>query len=115
MAFKKFVGGGQSFSPKLSIRSTGQIGLNSGAIHRFNLEKYSFVELYFDEETSLIGVKPLKEKTDGSYPLKIRNKNISISAKAFLEFFSIYYQKSRALPAKWEDSENMIVANIAPR
>lgn len=112
MAFQRFEGSGRTFSPKLSVRSTGQIGLNSGAILRFKLDSYSYVDLYFDPENHIIGVKPLQKQGDASFKLVIRQKNISLSARSFLDFYDIDYSKTTVRRATWDADEEMIVAPL---
>ena len=57
MAFEKFTKtGGRIGTPKASIWSRGQIGLNRGAIERFNLDKYSHVILFYDREEKKVSL-----------------------------------------------------------
>lgn len=93
MPIEFFDKGGRGFVPKASIRSQGQIGLNQGAVHRFDLKNGDFVVLGYDKENRMIAIKPCKGTDAGSKRLVVRSKNGSISAKSFFDYFEIPYKK----------------------
>ena len=104
MAFEKFIAPKKKgFAPKLSIRRGAQIGVNYGAVEKFGLEKYEYAMLYYDKENKRIGIKPSKEKEKGTLRLRIKDKSGSISARSFLEYYSIDYKSKHSYPARFEE------------
>ena len=50
--FKKFIHKGRSTNPKAVIRKNGQMGFNSGAIGKYDLDIFKFVILYISINNS---------------------------------------------------------------
>ncbi len=112
MPFEKFTQTGKSYRPKISIRSNGQIGFNFGAIERFKLSKYKYAILFFDRENTRIGIRLTNNEEEGICKLQVRKSNAAIAAKAFLDYYSIDYSKTKRYEAAWDEKEDMIVSNI---
>jgi len=112
MAFERFIQTGKSYKPKISIRANGQIGLNQGSIEKFKLNKYKYAVLFFDRETKRIGIKPTNTEEEGICKLQIRKSNAAISGKAFLDYYSIDYSKTKRYEAVWDEKEKMIICVI---
>jgi len=112
MPFERFTETGKSYRPKISIRSNGQIGFNLGAIKKFALNKYKYAVLFFDRENIKIGIKLTNSEEDGISKLQVRKSNAAISAKAFFDYYSIDYSKSKRYDAVWDEKEQMIIASI---
>lgn len=106
MNFEIFREQGRGFEPKASIRKQGQIGLNQGAIIRYNIKDDQDVLLAYDKENRVIGIKPIGEPEKGSKRAVIKNNNCSIAAKAFFDFFDIPYKKETKTYELFEDKEN---------
>jgi hypothetical protein len=112
MPFEKFVQTGRSYKPKISIRSNGQIGLNFGAIEKFGLRKYKYAVLFYNAEESKVGIKFTNELEEGSLKLQIRDSNAAVSAKAFLDYYSINYSISKRYTIEWSENENLYTASL---
>lgn len=112
MPFERFTETGKSYRPRISIRANGQIGFSFGAIKKFSLAKYKFVVLFFDKENSKIGIKLTNSEEDGICKLQVRQLNAAISAKAFFDYYSIDYTKTKRYDAVWDEKEQMIIVSI---
>lgn len=112
MPFERFTQTGKSYRPKISIRSNGQIGFNFGAIEKFKLNKYKYAILFFDKEITRIGVKLTNDEEEGICKLQVRKSNAAISAKAFLDYYSIDYTKTKRYEATWDEKEQMVIVTI---
>lgn len=111
MAFEKFTGAGRSFKPKLSIRKNGQLGLNYGAVERYGIDKFEYVELYYDKENNRIGLKLSNEKSEGAVRCRVRSGNASIPAKSFLEYYKIDYREAKRMEVQ-RDEAGMLIAKL---
>jgi hypothetical protein len=61
-AFQKFEGFGSKMQPKVSLRSTGQIGLSQGCLRLFGISDKTWkMELFWDPEGQLVGMKPTQD------------------------------------------------------
>jgi hypothetical protein len=115
MPFEKFTLGGKTFSPRVAIRRSGQIGFNNGARLRFNLDSYTYVVLYYDAEDKKIGIElTTNENETGAIRLQKRQLNVSISAKSFFEYYKISYEKKQIFSPKWDESRKMIILELQP-
>lgn len=112
MPFEKFVMTGRSYKPKISIRANGQIGLNQGAIERFNLNKYKYAVLFFDKDSERIGIRLTNTEEEGICKLQVRQSNAAISGKAFLDYYEIDYSKTNRYDSVWDEKEKMIIVSI---
>lgn len=112
MAFEKFTKFGESFSPRISIRNNGQIGINKGAINRFGILDYSHLTIHFDKDNELIGVKLLNASEEGALPIVIRNDNLTLHAKSFLDCYGIDYSETRTFPVRWDEANSMIILDL---
>ncbi len=113
MGWEKFTQVGKSYKPKISIRSNGQLGFNFGSIEKFSLSKYSYAVLFFDPDTKRIGIRLTQNKAeDGVCKLQVRSTNGTISAKSFLDYYSIDYEKTKRFDAVWDPECEMITAKI---
>jgi hypothetical protein len=113
MGFEKFVLSGKSFRPKVSIRKSGMFGFNNALINKFNIKSYKFVILFFDKEKKIIGFKfSNNNEEEGIYKLSIREKSVSFSGKAFLDFYDIKVTNTKRFEANWDNKNEMLVIKI---
>src|ERR1039457_6664510 len=91
MAFEKFIAKKGRFTPQVTINKSGGLGLSSGMHHRYKLDDYAGVELYFDKEAQTVGIKLVEKESDGMFRLKKRanEKGAYFSARSFLASYSI--------------------------
>jgi hypothetical protein len=121
--FERFEAVGGSYEPKLSIRSNGAIGFSQGALHRFGLlDGDWFVSLYYDRKNGVVGIEPVREEGPGFLRLikrAIKGKdgrdsvNAFVSAKSFLDYFSIDYRQTRSFRAHFDEPSHKIVFNVS--
>ena len=81
-----------------SVRKGGKIGLNQGTTKRYNLSDYQFVLLFYDKEDQKIGIDFTNDPNEaGAIKLKLNQSEtaVSISAKAFFDFYQIDYSQTR--------------------
>ncbi len=107
MPFELFTNYGRGNKPKISIRSNGQIGINSGAIHRYNIHEGP-VHLFFDKDSQRIGIRLVNDADQNTAKLSIRNNNGYIGARAFLDYYGIDYSKTRTCE-NYLDRENKLI------
>jgi hypothetical protein len=115
MAFEKFTKtGGRIGTPKVSIWSRGQIGLNQGAVHRYQLSSFNFVVLYYDKDANMIGMKFTNNDTDeGATKItKRKNSGISFSSSAFLNYYGIDYNKTTKYDLEYDKENDLYVFNL---
>ncbi len=107
MNFEKFIAKKGKFTPQVTINRSGGLGLSSGMHHRYKLDNYMGVELYFDKEAQVIGIKLVEKESEGMFKLKKRpdEKGAYFSARSFLASYSIDPQKyaGRYSPEEIED------------
>lgn len=114
MKFEKFEDVGKSYAPNVAIRSSGQIGLLTGAMNRFKIEKgrHKYIEFYYSEDGNAIGIKPLEEPTNSAIKLRYNGEAADISAKSFLDKYGIDYEETRRYAAEWDDEREMVIVNL---
>jgi len=109
--WETFEFGGKTITPKLTIRKGWQLGLNSAAVERFNLEKYKYVVLKINKGEQKIGLKFTNdEKIKGVKKLRIIQGGVSLPAKGFIEYYDLYKVKEKRMLCEWDESEEMIIA-----
>ncbi|MDE2020904.1 MAG: hypothetical protein KGJ13_11260 [Patescibacteria group bacterium] len=110
MAFEEFTKVKGKFSPRVTINSRGGFGLSSGMHHRYGLDKYAAVKLFYDKESNRIGIKPVERESDTSFKLKKRDGEggAYFSAWSFIEAYAIDLGKyaGRYVPQEIEDQQH---------
>lgn len=91
MAFEEFKAKKGKFIPQITLNNSGGFGFSSGMHHRYQIDRYVGVKLYFDKENNRVGIKPFEKEEEGMFKLKKREneKGAFFSAKSFLEAYSI--------------------------
>lgn len=115
MAFVKFTQlGARIGKPTASIWSRGQIGLNLGAVENFDLNKFKYVVLYYDEDTNRVGFEFTNdENADGAIKLVVRkNAGVSFSAIAFLNKFGIEFGETRKYDLVRDEDSGLFVLDL---
>lgn len=124
MAWTKFVNTGGSFSPKISIRTNGQIGLSQGFLNRFDMDGDGWhIVLYHDHELRRIALEPTKDSSaPGAIKVLIRtvksadgrtSKTAQLSAKSFLEFSRIQFRdRLHTYRASDDKDGNLIIVDL---
>jgi hypothetical protein len=115
MTFEKFTKtGGRIGTPKASIWSRGQIGLNRGALERFSLDKYKFVMLFYDKENKKVGIKFTNDTTESNLIKIIHRKNggLSFSGTAFLHYYGINYAETKKYDLEYDKTNDLYVFDL---
>jgi hypothetical protein len=113
MAFERWATGGRSYKPKLTIRQGGQLGLNQGAVKRFQLDNETYAVLFYDPDGRRIGIKFTRNsEEEGVIKVITRLKSATVYAKPFLDYYAISYDKSRRFDLLWDASEELVVAAL---
>jgi hypothetical protein len=114
MAFERFTEVGRVFRPRASLRSNGQLGFNHGCVKRFSMQDFTHAVLFYDADTERIGVKLTNDKDEpGASTLTTRSGNGTISAGAFLEYYSLKPDKTTQHDIKLDDSAGMLIISVA--
>lgn len=110
MAFERFTLKGRGFKPKASIWSKGQISFNQGAVRRYKIDQYEYAVLFFDPETSRIGIKLTNdENEEGVQKIGKRKSGVMISAKSFLEHYAVDFSETRKYTLQKSDEEDFLL------
>jgi hypothetical protein len=113
MPFEKFTKTGRVYIPKASIWSRGQIGLNQGAIEKFNLDDFNFAVLYYDHDEKKIGIQFTNEKGEGAIKLtKRKGGGTSISANAFLGYYDIEHATTKKYDVALDEESGFFVIQL---
>lgn len=113
MAWEKFTLTSKG-SPKLTIRSGGQIGINESCVERYELAKYKYIVLLIDKDEKKIGIKFTNiENEEHSKPINFSKYGITIYAKNFVEFYGLDKIKKKKLDCIWDEAGQMLVASYA--
>jgi len=108
MAIEFFTKDGKGFLPKASIRKPGQIGLNQGAVERFEFKNGEYVLLGYDREKKMIAIRRIDDVQKGAKKVLVKGNSGAISAKSFFDYFDIPYHKTDAYELQ-EDKENELL------
>lgn len=95
MVFEAFISKGGKFVPQIIINKYGGFTLSSGMHHRYGIDKYIGVMIYFDKDGQRIGVKLLDKEETGMFKLKKseNEKGAFFSARSFLGAYNLDPQK----------------------
>ena len=112
MPYEKFEGQGSWMTQGAFVSVTPQatLILSRECYDKF-FKEYSAVQYFFNPEKKLIGLKPLKEKEEGSYAIRVtRKKNhiYVITANAFLSFYKIQHSERKKYEPKWNEAEGLV-------
>ena len=97
-------------APKATVLKNGQISINSTAYKEY-LKGAKYVELYNDDSTKKIGLKPKKYPVKSGFQLRPIGKNKSIyrvNAKPLIEHYGVKVEKKLAVKPKWNKSEGLL-------
>ena len=112
MAVEFFTKEGKGFSPKASIRKPGQIGLNQGSVERYKFINGEYVLLGYDREKKMVAIRRLNEAEKGAKKVNVKGNNGAISAKSFLDYFGIPYDKKGSFELKEDKEKQLLVFYI---
>ena len=97
----------------ISVRKGGQMGFSVDAVKLFKIDQFKVVFLSYDSETKRIGVNFSNEVDHpDSIRISFQASSVGICAKSFYEFFKIPYQKTRLYRLKFNETEQIHVADL---
>jgi len=121
MGLEKFTpSGGRAGSnePLISMRKSAGIGINQKALNEY-FEDAEAVELYYDEETHEVGLKPIEEKNESShYTLTRTESNGSVTPKAFINQYDLVPTTDDGEPVTkryepyWNDNNQIVLIDM---
>jgi hypothetical protein len=80
-----------SGDPMVTIQRTGVISLNRAAYHAIG--EPSYVEMLYDPDERIVGVRPVKEKLPHAYPVRVQGRAAShtylLAGLAFMKYYGI--------------------------
>ncbi len=114
MAIEFFRQDGKGLVPRASIRKEGQIGLNRGAVKKYELSRWKGALLGYDREERVVAIQREDDLTvPGAKRFIVRDENATVSAKAFLEFFGIPYKdKTRRFELEFDDGSQCLLLRL---
>jgi hypothetical protein len=114
MTLEKFARQQPADFPAVAIRRNGTISLNTVAVEQFDLKETRYVGLYFDNEESLIGIKPIDEKDSMAFRVvRERGRTFTVSCQSFLKTCKIPYKEgSKIYRAGWDEKRGMVLVKI---
>ena len=109
--FKKFIHKGRSTNPKAVIRKNGQMGFNSGAIGKYDLDLFEFVILYIStNKKDRVAIKfTNNDKESGLVKIQKRAGSFAFSAITFLNFNDIDYSETTNYDFTWIETEKTAI------
>lgn len=113
MAFKKFAQRRQQLDPCVYFWKRGIIGFNNGAISKFELDKFKFVILYFDEDTRRVGFGFTNDENDpAAIKLSARKTGYTLAAKSFFNLYGISIGDKVRHVLKFDADEGLLVIQL---
>lgn len=94
--------GKRDAEPMVSITASGMLSINAAATEQW-LSKAKAVQLLFDPEKRLVGIKPVSPDTANGLKLRrpARAAGTQVSAQGFLDHYKIKADKAKRFPAEW--------------
>ena len=77
---------------------------------RYEIKTGQFVLLGYDRDKNMVALEITSEKKTGAKEVNIREKNITIPAKSFLDYFDIKYKdKTRQFNLEIDDESGCLI------
>ena len=121
MSLEKFTptgGRAGSNEPLISMRKSGGIGINQKALDEY-FEDAEAVEMYYDEESNEVGLKPIQEKSEPShYTLTRTESSGSVTPKAFINQYDLVPTTDDGEPVTkryepyWNDNNQIVLIDM---
>jgi hypothetical protein len=116
--FEKFTQAGASFSPKMTIRKGGHLGISQGAANRYGIDGDGYYAIfYYNREKAIIGLELTKEaEADGAIKVQWRKHAggfvIQCSIRSFLDYYNIDYSQTTSYTPRWDDKSRLILIDL---
>lgn len=114
--FQRFTDTETSFAARITVRQTGQLGFNIGAINRYKIREYGYAILYFDPENRVVGLQLTNDReSPGAIEIKQSDSNTYIRAKNFCDRFGIEYETMSRYDLKQDSETGFLYFVLAER
>jgi hypothetical protein len=108
--FRKYIHRGRAATPKVCIRKCGQIGFNSGAIQKYNLDDFSHVMLFIGDDKKRVAIRFTNNLKEGDLiQIQKRPGNFAFSAITFMRINDIKWDKTTNYEFKWIDRDKVAI------
>lgn len=112
MTLEKIESGSRSGGqPKISLRKSNSIGINSAALSEY-FEDATHVNVYYDSEENIIGLEPLEEEEDGSYTLSKVSESGSVTPTSFLKSAGLVPDVTTHYSPYLHDDEEIVLIDL---
>lgn len=114
MAFELYKSkGGKSSYPSVTITSAGALSLSKYCFDKYLKDK-DFVQLYYDNDKKLIGVKAVDKEGDNTFKVTRSGNRASgsIAGRSFLKHLEIDFSKRKKFVPEWNEKEGMLVFKV---
>jgi len=113
--FEEFQTPGKSHKKTISIRKSGQIGINVGTTRAYNLLEYDGFVLHYDRKNKIMGIEPTNKRSrPGFITARQHNDEIQLAAKSFYDHYNIPYDETRRVDVLRYDTDlDMILVDIS--
>ena len=114
MAFETFSGSSRgSAQPKISLRKSESIGINTAAMDEFFDEEHEYTEVQYDSETNVLRLIPKKEKTSKSYKISRSESGGTIAPTSDLKAFGLIPEiTTQYAPEKHKVNQNKYYVDV---
>jgi hypothetical protein len=111
--FERFTDVDRAFDAKVTVRSNGQLGLNTGAVNLYTIREFTHVILYYDRDARVVGIELCNNaKVPGAIKIIHGFGNVFIKAKNFCDKYAIPYAKSRRFELKRDEESGFLFFNL---
>lgn len=116
MAFEQYERSGDSASgqPQVSLRASGSIGVNNGAVDAY-FESADYVRLYHDRETARVGIEPRESDSGDEYSLQrgeAETHGATVYAGGFLREYDLIPDRTATYPATWDEDAGLVAVDL---
>lgn len=119
--FERFTAAGKRYSPTISVRSNGALGISQGALHQAKMTEGTWhVVLFYDRANKALAVKPTQDPDEeGVIKLSVRKLDRDgedsalsafVAAKSFFNFYGIPHTKTTSYKAEWDEQQKMLIS-----
>lgn len=113
MPFEKFTKHGETFNPRVSIWTNGNLGISAGAFNVYELTDKIFVTLFYDKEHRRVGLKFSNRPDEpGAVRMTVRKSGGTIPCTTFFKHWRIDYSMVRNYVLSWSEPEGIFVFDL---
>lgn len=114
MAFERFIPPRSAGpKPKATIRPSGLISFDAGAVEAHDLSKASHAVLFFDKQRKCIGIKPTDNREDeAALPLNRRRRSVSLKAPHFFQIYALTFDGPQRFDLDYDTAQEMLIIDV---